>query len=70
MHGQTAVTASSWTWNSVTLPFTGAALGVRYNWYTAPCEPAVGPLLCAVYSATEQLPAAPFILNVTSIGDN
>lgn len=62
----TPVPIASWTNETVTLSFSGSASQVRYNWYTAPCEPAAGPLLCAVYSASEELPAAPFFLNVTS----
>ena len=62
---QTAVRIVSWTWNSVTVGYVGEATQIRYNFYTAPCSPGAGILLCAVYSSTEQLPAAPFIMNVT-----
>jgi hypothetical protein len=54
------------TASTVTLGFTGQASTVRYNWYTAPCEPVVGPLLCAVYSAAEELPAMSFVMNITA----
>ena len=55
----------SWTWDSVTVEYVGEASQIRYNFYTAPCEPGAGILLCAVYSQAEQLPAAPFIMNVS-----
>ena len=54
------------TFNTVTVAFTGAASSIRYNWYTAPCAPAAGPLLCAVYAQAELLPAGPFIMPVSS----
>eukprot|EP01084_Bolivina_argentea_P283287 485113_1 len=39
---------------------------VRYNWYTAPCSPTIGPYLCAIYDGQYSLPALPFILTITS----
>ena len=59
---------SSFSNDTVTVTYTlGDAMQIRYNWYTAPCEPVAGPLLCAVYSSTEQLPAVPFYMNVTTL---
>ena len=62
----TPVPIASNTADTVTVTFAGAAEGIRYNWYTAPCAPAAGPLLCAVYAQDELLPAAPFVLPVTA----
>jgi len=62
----TPVPITGYTSNTVTVAFSGAASAIRYNWYTAPCEPAAGPLLCAVYAQKEMLPAGPFIMNVTT----
>ena len=37
---------------------------VRYNWYTAPCQPTIGIYLCAVYDMQYALPATPFFVAV------
>ena len=37
---------------------------VRYNWYTAPCQPTVGIYMCAVYDMQYALPAIPFVFQV------
>ena len=64
---QTPVPITSWNEDSVTVAYSGTPAMVRYNWYTAPCEPAAGILLCAVYAQTELLPAAPFVLDVFTL---
>ncbi len=51
----------------MTVGYDGLPVQVRYNWYTAPCAPAIGPLLCAVYAQYEMLPAVPFVLDVTIV---
>lgn len=38
---------------------------VRYNWYEGACLPLEGPYRCAVYAQAEELPAPPFIHNVS-----
>ena len=50
----------------VSIPTTcnGIAQKIRYNWYRAPCMPAVGIYLCSVYDMTSQLPALPFLMTV------
>ena len=39
---------------------------IRYNFYTAPCLPFQGPYNCAIYDKQHEIPAIPFIINVTS----
>jgi len=38
---------------------------IRYNFYTAPCLPFQGIKNCALYDRKNELPAVPFVLNVT-----
>ena len=63
---QAPVPITSYTDDSVTITYDiEAPTRIRYNWYRAPCAPALGPLMCAIYSNTELLPALPFIMNIT-----
>eukprot|EP01084_Bolivina_argentea_P283285 485111_1 len=39
---------------------------IRYGWFTAPCFPEIGPYNCAIYDTAYQLPAIPFLVNVTA----
>ena len=39
---------------------------VRYEWFHAPYFPELGPFNCPIYDKQYQLPALPFIINVTS----
>ena len=38
---------------------------IRYNFFTAPCLPFDGPYQCAIYDQEHELPAVPFIMNVS-----
>ena len=41
---------------------------VRYNWYTAPCDPDDGIYNCGIYDKLGMLPATPFVLDVGPCG--
>ena len=62
-----STTIASWSSDTVTLGYNGPTTAVRYNWQSAPCEPAVGIYLCAVYSIENNLPAPPFVIDVTQV---
>ena len=63
----TPTNITSFTETSVKLmPVAGKVQRVRYNWQMSPCDMKAGILMCAVYARSEELPAMPFILSVTS----
>ena len=39
---------------------------IRYNWYQAPCNPDTGIYQCSLYDMQNNLPAIPFLLDVSS----
>ena len=38
---------------------------IRYLWFHAPCYPVIGPYNCPIYDKQNELPALPFIMNLT-----
>lgn len=45
----------------------GTPTRVRYSWSAVPCAGDKGPFNCTIYAKHEMLPAAPFMLHVTSV---